>query len=104
MKILVDKFSIEPEDIELRVFMRLTDNWVELTGRFVCKDHDIRGLKDRMSREIIGNLDQVKIGIASSASDTSARLRSEYRRNRRIARARKLYMGALSRLVSRAAA
>jgi small-conductance mechanosensitive channel len=69
LKILQDKFSIEPGDIQPRVFMRLTDNWVELTVRFLCKDHDIRGLKDRMSREIIRNLDQAKIGIASSTYD-----------------------------------
>ena len=69
MKILVDKFSIEPEDILPRVFMRLTGNWIELTVRFLCKDHDIRGLKDRISREIIRNLDLAKIGIASSTYD-----------------------------------
>jgi len=49
-----------------RIYMRLTDDWVELTVRFLCKDHDIRGLKDRMSREIIGNLEKARIGIASS--------------------------------------
>jgi hypothetical protein len=37
--------------------------------RFLCSDHDIRGLKDRMSREIIQNLDEAKIGIASSTYD-----------------------------------
>ena len=30
-----------------------------------CDCHDIRGLKDRMSREIIDTLDEAKIGIAS---------------------------------------
>ena len=69
LKMLEDKFSIQSADIEPRVYVRLTDNWVELTVRFLCRDHDIRGLKDRMSREIIGNLDIAKIGIASSTYD-----------------------------------
>ncbi len=69
LKLLEDKFSIESADIAPRVYMRLTDNWVELTVRFLCKDHDIRGLKDRLSREIIANLDKAKIGIASSTYD-----------------------------------
>jgi hypothetical protein len=69
LKILEEKFAIKPGDIRPRVFMRLTDNWVELSVRFLCSNHDIRGLKDRMSREIIQNLDKAEIGIASSTYD-----------------------------------
>jgi small-conductance mechanosensitive channel len=65
IKMLQEKFLIEPAKLRPQVFFRLTDNWVELSVRFLCKDHDIRGLKDRMSREIIDNLDKAKIGIAS---------------------------------------
>ncbi len=65
LTILEQRFSIKRLQLRPQVYMRLTDNWVELTVRFLCKDHDIRGLKDRMSREIIDNLDQAKIGIAS---------------------------------------
>lgn len=70
MKMLQQQFSIRtPDDLAPRVFIRLTDNWVELTVRFLCKDHDIRGLKDRMSREIKANLAKAKIGVASSTYD-----------------------------------
>jgi len=70
MKMLQQQFSIHtPDDLAPRVFIRLTDNWVELTVRFLCKDHDIRGLKDRMSREIKANLAKAKIGVASSTYD-----------------------------------
>ena len=65
LAVLEQRFSIKKLELKPRVFMRLTDNWVELTVRFLCKDHNIRGLKDRMSREIIDNLDKAKIGIAS---------------------------------------
>ncbi len=59
------KYFVTRADAEPKVYVRLTDNWVELTVRFLCKDHDIRGLKDRMSREVIGALEKAKIGIAS---------------------------------------
>ncbi len=65
LQALKERFFVEAAGIEPRVFWRLTDNWVELTVRFLCKDHDIRGLKDRMSREIIDKLDEAGIGIAS---------------------------------------
>lgn len=62
---LQERFLLNPLDIAPRVYWRLTSNWVELSVRFLVKDHDIRGLKNRMSREIIANLDQAGIGIAS---------------------------------------
>jgi len=65
LKSLEERFLLKPIDLAPRVYWRLTDNWVELTVRFLVKDHDIRGLKDRMSREIIANLDKTGIGIAS---------------------------------------
>lgn len=51
--------------LEPRVFWRLTDNWLELSLRFLCRDHGIRELKDAMSRDILAALDEARIGIAS---------------------------------------
>ncbi len=62
---LEERFFIRPAQLRPQVFMRLTDNWVELTVRFLCKDHEVRSLKDRMSRDIIDSLDKANIGIAS---------------------------------------
>ena len=69
LKNLEEKFSIERADIEPEVYMRLTDNWVEMSVRFLCKDHHIRRLKSRMSKDIISQLDLAGIGIASSTYD-----------------------------------
>ncbi len=69
LRALEDRFAMKRADIAPRVYLRITDNWIELTVRFLCKDHDIRGLKDRMSREIMSELDAAKIGIASSTYD-----------------------------------
>lgn len=66
---LETKFNITRADIEPKVYVRLTDNWVELSVRFLCEDHGIRGLKSRMSEDIIDRFDQVNIGIASSTYD-----------------------------------
>lgn len=66
---LEKKFLIARADIAPQVYTRLTDNWVEMTVRFLCDDHGIRGLKSRMSRDIIDNLDKLDIGIASSTYD-----------------------------------
>jgi hypothetical protein len=48
------------------VYYRLTDNWLELTVRFIAEDHGVRSLKDAMSRDILAALDEAGIGIASA--------------------------------------
>jgi small-conductance mechanosensitive channel len=62
---LKTRFFIEAAQILPRVFLRITDNWVELSVRFLCATHDIRGLKDRISRDILSGLESSNIGIAS---------------------------------------
>jgi small-conductance mechanosensitive channel len=58
-------FLAEQPSAEPRVFVRLTDNWIELSLRFLARDHGVRLLKDAMYREILTALDQAGIGIAS---------------------------------------
>ena len=65
VKRLEQRFGIEVGDVDPRVFWRITDNWLELTVRFLAPDHGIRQIKDRMSRDILAGLDEAKIGIAS---------------------------------------
>ncbi|HEV2326002.1 MAG TPA: mechanosensitive ion channel domain-containing protein [Terracidiphilus sp.] len=60
-----EHFFIEAADIHPRVYLRITSNWAELTVRFLCRTHEIRKLKDRISREILVGLEQANIGIAS---------------------------------------
>ena len=65
MKQLEERFLLQLSDLKPRVYWRLTDNWVELTVRFLCKTHDVRGLKDRMSRYILAEMDKAGIGMGS---------------------------------------
>lgn len=53
-------------DVSPRVYYRLTDNWLELTVRFLAREHGIRDLKDAMSRDIVHGLDEAGIEIASA--------------------------------------
>jgi len=57
-----------PEEVHLepRVFFRLTDNWLELTVRFVVREHGVRAVKDAMSRDILVALEEAGIGVASA--------------------------------------
>jgi small-conductance mechanosensitive channel len=66
---LHDRLNVEPAELEPRVFYRITDNWLELSVRFVVDIHGIRGVKDAMSRFIITELDRAGIGIASATYD-----------------------------------
>jgi small-conductance mechanosensitive channel len=59
------KYQVDPIDVDPAVYYRLTDNWLELTVRFLAPDHGIRRIKDLISRDIIDALQQANIGIAS---------------------------------------
>ena len=62
---LQTEFGIDIGDLDPRVYWRMTDNWLELTVRFLVPDHGIRPIKDAMTREILGGLDKAKIEVAS---------------------------------------
>jgi small-conductance mechanosensitive channel len=59
------RYSIKRSDIHPRVYWRITDNWIEMTVRFVSRDYGVRDLKDEMSRAIMKGLDAAGIGVAS---------------------------------------
>lgn len=63
------RYFIQAADLTPKVYYRITDNWLELTVRFVVKDHAIRDLKDAVSRDILKAFDQAGIGIASATFD-----------------------------------
>lgn len=63
------RYFVKDAEFEPKVYLRITDNWIELTLRFVVNERGVREVKDRMSREIMSALDEAKIGIASSTYD-----------------------------------
>ena len=60
------KYFVHVSDLAPRVFWRLTDNWLELTVRFVVKERGVREVKDAIARDVLKALDEAHIGIASA--------------------------------------
>ena len=60
------RYFVQSASLKPAVYYRLTDNWLELSVRFVVMDRGIRDVKDAMSRDILSALDEAGIGIASA--------------------------------------
>ena len=63
------RYLLTADDLNPKVYFRLTDNWVELTVRFLTADRGARAVKDAMSRDVLMALNQNGISIASSTID-----------------------------------
>ena len=59
------RYNVALDAQEPHVYYRLTDNWVELTVRFLVPEHGVREVKDRMARRILSEFEGAKIEVAS---------------------------------------
>lgn len=62
-------YLVLPAQLEPRVYYRLTDNWLELSVRFIARADNIRAVKDAMSRDIVEGFDQAGLQVASATID-----------------------------------
>ena len=69
VKKLEEDYFVNVQDFEPKVFYRITDNWLELTVRFIVGEHKIRDVKDSISRDMLQGFDANGIGIASATYD-----------------------------------
>jgi small-conductance mechanosensitive channel len=70
---LRERFLVaESATLEPRVYLRLTDNWVELAVRFVAPVHGARTLKDAMSREILAGFEAAGLEVASATYEITS--------------------------------
>jgi hypothetical protein len=60
------RYFLKPTQIGPRVYWRLTDNWLELTLRFIVRDRGIRETKDALSRDILREFEAAGIDLASA--------------------------------------
>jgi small-conductance mechanosensitive channel len=60
------RYFINLDDLSPRVFYRLTDNWLELTARFIVPDHGARQIKDAIARAVLEKFDEASIEFAST--------------------------------------
>jgi small-conductance mechanosensitive channel len=63
------RFPVPAHELDARVYVTLTDNWVELAARFVIPVRQSRTIKDQMSRAIRDRFDEAEIEVASSTMD-----------------------------------
>jgi small-conductance mechanosensitive channel len=59
------RYSVRQQDLEPRVFWRMTDNWLEMSLRFISHPDGVRDLKDKLTRSILSGLERAGIQIAS---------------------------------------
>jgi small-conductance mechanosensitive channel len=69
LKELERRYFVRRTELHPQVYFRLTDNWIQLSVRFLCLDYGIRRVKDGMSRDILSQLETAGITIASSTYD-----------------------------------
>lgn len=63
------RFAVQTADLEPRVYWRITDDWLELSVRFVLPARSARGVKDAMARYIVPELANAGIEVASVTYD-----------------------------------
>ncbi len=66
---LNELYHLDLESLAPRVFMKITDNWLELSLRFIVSDRYTREVKDEISRAILIGFDEAGFGIASATVD-----------------------------------
>ena len=69
LDLMATRYFITVEDFAPKVYYRITDNWLELTVRFLYNVRGVRDLKDAMSRDILTAFDAAGLGIASATYD-----------------------------------
>ena len=60
------RYALADASLDPAVYWRLTDNWLELSLRFLVGARGVREVKDRISRQVLGELDVAGIGLASA--------------------------------------
>lgn len=63
------RYPVGRAEVEPRVFVRATDNWVELSARFVVPVRAARAVKDEMTRRVLDRFAQQSIRVASSTQE-----------------------------------
>ena len=66
------RYLVGESEVEPRVFVRLTDNWVELSARFVIPTRSARALKSGISENVLKRYAREGVAIASATSEIVA--------------------------------
>ena len=64
---LIDRYPLKDTNVESTLYLAMTDNWIELTLRFLVDAQERRGVKDRLHRELLQNFQaDENIAVAST--------------------------------------
>jgi small-conductance mechanosensitive channel len=70
---MAERFPMPAHELDPRVYVSLTDNWIELAARFVIPVRRSRTIHDELSRAIQRRFEESGIPIASSTLDVTVR-------------------------------
>jgi small-conductance mechanosensitive channel len=62
---LQGRYDVPITSLKPKVYVRITEDWVELTLRFLCGEHGSTEIKDSMSREVLIAFEKADIQIAT---------------------------------------
>ncbi len=68
---MMSRYPIARTEVEPRVFVRATDNWNELSARFIVPVRSARLVKDRLTRRVLDRFSSAGIRIASQTSEVT---------------------------------
>ena len=66
---LVDRFPLKQTKVEPAIYFVMTDNWIEITLRFVVDAQERRKIKANLYKELLQQFDEDKITVASATFD-----------------------------------
>lgn len=66
------RYFVDAAELEPRVYWQLTDNWLQMSVRFVARERGVRALKDRITHEVLSELDAAGIQVASTTFEVTA--------------------------------
>jgi len=74
MGAMTERYPVNRVDVEPRVFVRATDNWNELSARFVVPVRSARRVKDDVTRKVLERFEAAGIEVASATADVTVRM------------------------------
>lgn len=73
MRDMAKRYPVPLAEVAPRVFVEATDNWMQLSARFVVPVRTARSVKDQLTRRVRARLRDAGIDIASETLDTTVR-------------------------------
>ena len=79
MRHMSRNYPIPRAEVEPRVFVRATDDWMELSARFVIPVRTARSVKDELTRNVIHRLREAGIEVASETQHLTVEMAARKR-------------------------